>query len=88
MPELLALLAAFSTLITSGLAEQMVKREVRYASGKLLYESTTRGHQTKVRDPFGKTFDKDKDIIRRQDGGSLSERKTFVQVQMSAFCLS
>jgi len=60
MPALLAFVAAFSTLITSVLAEQVVKREVRDASGKLLYESTKRGHQTEVRDPFGKLLIKTK----------------------------
>lgn len=54
MRLILSFVAIFFCLITSALADQPVKGEVRSPSGKLLYTTITRGNQTEVRSPSGK----------------------------------
>jgi hypothetical protein len=60
MKTLLVLVAFLLALSPFALAEQPVKGEVRDASGKLLYKTTTRGNKTEVRSPTGKLLVKSK----------------------------
>jgi hypothetical protein len=60
MTRIFSMLIVFILLTIPVLAEQAVKGEVRDASGKLIYKTSTRDNVTETRDPSGKLITKSK----------------------------